>query len=64
MLRGVQDVRAGRDFIPPESFIDAFGRVLASAPRDPAFAAEALTLPSESYIASLRRWRASRRPKS
>jgi len=35
----------------PKSFIDAFGRVLADGPRDPAFAAEALNLPSESTLA-------------
>ena len=51
MLRGVDDVHAGREFKTPESFIEAFGRVLASAPADPAFAAEALTLPPETFIA-------------
>ena len=35
----------------PPSFIAAFGRVLADAPRDPAFAAEALNLPSEITLA-------------
>ncbi len=35
----------------PKSFIEAFGRVLADGPRDPAFAAEALNLPSESTLA-------------
>jgi aminopeptidase N len=51
MLRGVAEARAGREFTPPEGFADAFGRVLAGAHRDPAFAAEALTLPSEIYVA-------------
>jgi aminopeptidase N len=51
MLRGVDDVRTGRDFSTPESFIAAFGQVLVDADKDPAFAAEALTLPSESYLA-------------
>ncbi|MGZ5756292.1 MAG: aminopeptidase N [Burkholderiales bacterium] len=50
MLRGVQDVRAGREFKTPESFVEAFGRVLATG-SDPAFAAEALTLPSETFLA-------------
>jgi aminopeptidase N len=50
MLEGVKDFRAGRAFGPPEAFVAAFGRILADAPRDPAFAAEALTLPSESYL--------------
>ena len=34
-----------------QAFVDAFARVLADAPRDPAFGAEALALPSEIYIA-------------
>ena len=51
MLRGVDDVRAGREFNVPEAFVEAFGRVLADARSDPAFAAEALTLPSEIFLA-------------
>ncbi len=35
----------------PQSFIDAFARVLRDAPNDPAFAAEALSLPSETTLA-------------
>jgi len=35
----------------PRSFIDAVARVLADAPQDPAFAAEALNLPSENTLA-------------
>ncbi len=35
----------------PQSFIDAFARVLADGPKDPAFAAEALNLPSETTLA-------------
>jgi len=35
----------------PPAFVAAFARVLADAARDPAFAAEALALPSEIYIA-------------
>jgi aminopeptidase N len=50
MLRGIADVRAGRGFTAPESFVEAFGSVLAESRRDPAFAAEALTLPSEGFI--------------
>ena len=50
MLKGVEDVRAGRGFNAPESFVDAFGAVLADSSRDPAFAAEALLLPGESFI--------------
>jgi aminopeptidase N len=51
MLRGVEDVRAGREFAAPESFVEAFARTLALAKDDPSFAAEALTLPSEHFIA-------------
>ena len=51
MLRGIQAQRAGQAPRTPQSFIDAFARVLADAPRDPAFGAEALALPSEIYVA-------------
>jgi aminopeptidase N len=51
MLRGVEDVRAGRTFSVPESFAEAFARTLARAPDDPSFAAEALELPSEHFLA-------------
>ena len=50
MLKGVDDLRAGRPYGAPEAYSEAFGRVLADAQDDPAFAAEALTLPSESYL--------------
>lgn len=51
MLKGIEDCRAGRPFRAPEAFVSAFARVLADAPADPAFAAEALSLPSETYLA-------------
>jgi aminopeptidase N len=51
MLEGVAEVRAGREFSVPEAFVGAFGRVLADSARDPAFAAEALSLPSETFLA-------------
>ncbi len=51
LLRGVDAVRAGRAFDVPASFVQAFARVLADAGQDPAFAAEALSLPSESFLA-------------
>jgi aminopeptidase N len=51
MLTSIEDARAGRRFGAPEAFVDAFGRVLADAGSDPAFAAEALTLPSEMFLA-------------
>ncbi len=50
MLHNVGEVQAGRDPRVPESFVAAFGRVLADAPQDPAFAAEALALPSEGFL--------------
>jgi aminopeptidase N len=51
MLANVAAVRAGRDPRIPEAFVAAFGRVLADAGQDPAFAAEALALPSEGFLA-------------
>jgi aminopeptidase N len=51
MLAGVADVQSGREPRASEAFIAAFGRVLADAPDDPAFAAEVLSLPSESFLA-------------
>ncbi|MDB5865978.1 MAG: aminopeptidase, partial [Betaproteobacteria bacterium] len=51
MLKGVDELHAGREFSVPEAFAEAFGRVLADSHRDPAFAAEALTLPSETFLA-------------
>jgi aminopeptidase N len=51
LLRGIPDWQAGKLSAFPDSFVTAFGRVLADAPNDPAFAAEALSLPSEGYVA-------------
>ena len=51
MLSNVAEVRAGREPRVPESFVSAFGRVLADASEDPSFAAEALALPSEGFLA-------------
>ncbi|HSD44377.1 MAG TPA: aminopeptidase N [Burkholderiales bacterium] len=51
VLRGVDAIRAGRAIDVPRTFVDAVGRVLADGARDPAFAAEALVLPSEPYVA-------------
>ncbi|MGP1679260.1 MAG: aminopeptidase N [Burkholderiales bacterium] len=49
--RGARNQGAAVAAQTPQAFIDAFARVLADAPRDPAFGAEALVLPSEIYIA-------------
>ena len=51
LMRGIAEFRAGRAVQYPDAFIKAVVRVLADAAKDPAFAAEALGLPSEGYIA-------------
>jgi aminopeptidase N len=51
LLRGVAAHKQGAAAQTPPAFVAAFARVLADAPRDPAFGAEALALPSEVYIA-------------
>jgi aminopeptidase N len=50
VLRGVEAAQAERGYGFPPTFVRAVARVLADAARDPAFAAEMLALPSESYI--------------
>ncbi|HMM77274.1 MAG TPA: aminopeptidase N [Gammaproteobacteria bacterium] len=51
LVRGVEARRAGRPVEFPDDFIAACARLLADAPRDPAFAAEALNLPQAGYLA-------------
>jgi aminopeptidase N len=51
ILRGVSALQAGRAVEVPPAFLEAARRVLAGAALDPAFAAEALVLPAESYVA-------------
>jgi len=51
LLEGIAAHRKGGALAVPESFVSAFARSLADAARDPAFAAEALTLPAEVVIA-------------
>jgi len=51
LLRGIEAVKSGRRFEVPKAFVDALARLMAGAEKDPAFAAEALALPSEGYIA-------------
>jgi aminopeptidase N len=51
LLQGVEAVRAGREMIVPDAFADAIARLLADGTRDPAFAAEALQLPAEGFLA-------------
>ena len=51
LLAAIADVRAGRAPSWPQDFIAACGRVIADATDDPAFAAEALSLPAAGYLA-------------
>jgi len=51
MLAGVEAVAAGRQPSYPDSLVEAFRRALRNTGEDPAFAAEALGLPSEGFIA-------------
>lgn len=50
MLEAVAQLQAGASAQVPDLFIEAFATVLAQADADPAFAAEALTLPSEAWL--------------
>jgi aminopeptidase N len=51
ILRGIETAKTGGKLTLPRAFLDASARLLAEAPKDPAFAAEALALPSEGTIA-------------
>ncbi|QJR13715.1 aminopeptidase N [Usitatibacter palustris] len=51
ILAGVKAIQAGNVPEIPAAYIDAIGRVLVNAARDPAFAAECLALPAESFLA-------------
>jgi len=51
ILRSIEAARSGSGHDLEQTFVGAMARVLADAPRDPAFAAEMLALPSEAYIA-------------
>ncbi len=50
LLKGISDLQGGQKVRFPDYLAQAFGRVLADWPKDPAFAAEALILPPEVYI--------------
>jgi len=50
LLRGVEATGAGAPFEVPEQFIAAISRVLRDSKQDPAFAGEALALPTEAYL--------------
>jgi aminopeptidase N len=51
LLRGIEAAQSGREYELAETFVGAMARVLEVGSRDPAFAAEMLALPSESYVA-------------
>jgi aminopeptidase N len=51
LLASIASVRAGQAMEVPPTFIEAMGRVISDASKDPAFAAEALQLPAEGYLA-------------
>ncbi|MBX9606364.1 MAG: aminopeptidase N [Gammaproteobacteria bacterium] len=51
LLAAIAEIRAGRQPHWPEAFVEACGRVIADSAADPAFAAEALSLPAAGYIA-------------
>ena len=51
LLAAIAAIRAGRAPVWPEDFVAACARVIADAALDPAFAAEALSLPAAGYIA-------------
>jgi aminopeptidase N len=51
ILQGVATVRAGGQFVVPSRFVSAVSRVLDRAASEPGFTAEALSLPSEAFIA-------------
>ncbi len=50
LLGLVADQQAGRALVLPDSYVAAVAAVLADADRDPAFAAQALVLPTEAYL--------------
>ena len=51
LLAGVESARRDRPMAIPQSFSEAIGRLLTDGSRDPAFAAECLQPPTESYLA-------------
>ena len=51
ILAGIEGYRQGNEPGVHNALVNALARIVADAPSDPAFAAEALALPSEVYIA-------------
>ena len=52
LLRLVEDVQHGRALTAPQALLDAVGKLLADSADDPAFAAQAVILPGEGYLAN------------
>ncbi|HEY0833052.1 MAG TPA: aminopeptidase N [Azospirillum sp.] len=52
LLTLIEDRKAGRDLTLPDGFVRAVAAILDDAARDPAFAAQALVLPAESFLAT------------
>ncbi len=50
LLGLVADQQAGRALVLPDSYVAAVAKVLEDADQDPAFAAQALVLPTEAYL--------------
>jgi aminopeptidase N len=53
LVEAARGIAAGSQPVYPASFVKSVERLLADGARDPAFAAECLQLPAESYIAEL-----------
>ncbi len=51
LLKGIDDLQAGRDMEIDGGFIEAIAQILADGSLDPAFAAQAVLLPGEAYLA-------------
>ena len=51
LLGGVEQMRSGGAMDVPAAYVEAIGRILHDASRDPAFAAECLQFPAESMLA-------------
>jgi len=51
ILAGVEALRSGKPMEISTAYVEAVGRVLSNASRDPAFAAECLALPDEAILA-------------
>jgi aminopeptidase N len=53
MLKLVEDFRKDKELVLSPVFVEAFGRTLTDAEADPALLAQALTLPTETYLGEM-----------